>query len=129
MAKLTPGREAMNLYRHGTVPWDLTPSAVHQAARQDIRSREFNDWLRDERGRLDPKKPGYKQQLKQMPKRRRYGFLAHHVEKAADAAALIKLALEDQGAGRCSGEVNTLALYDNEDTLAAAYLLACEAGS
>ena len=126
MAKLTAKREAMNLYHHGTIKWDLTASAVHQAARQDIRSREFNDWLREKRERLNPKAPGYKQQLKQMPKRRRFGFLAHHVEKAADAAALIKLALEDQGAGRCSGEVNTLALYDNQDTLAAAYLLACE---
>ena len=69
------------------------------------------------------------QELKQLPKRRRYGFLAHHVEKAADAAALIKLALEDQQGGRHSAEVNTLALYDNEDSLAKAYVLACEAGS
>ncbi len=129
MPKLTAKREAMNLYHHGTVPWHLTPNTVHQAARQDIRSREFNTWLREERERLNPNAPGYKQELKQLPKRRRYGFLAHHVEKAADAAALIKLALEDQYAGRHSAEVNTLALYDNTDTLAAAYLLACEAGS
>ncbi len=129
MAKLTPGREAMNLYRHGTVKWDLTPNAVYQAARQDIRNHGFNTWLREERERLNPNAPGYKQELKQLPKRRRYGFLARHVEKAADAAALIKLALEDQYAGRHSAEVNTLALYDNTDTLAAAYLLACEAGS
>ena len=129
MPKLTAKREAMNLYRHGTVKWDLTPSAVYQAARQDIRSREFNTWLREERERLNPNAPGYKQELKQLPKRRRYGFLAHHVENAADAVALIKLALEDQYSGRHSAEVNTLALYDNQDTLAAAYLLACEAGS
>ncbi len=129
MPKLTPRREAINLYHHGTVKWKLTPNTVHQAARQDIKSHEFNTWLREERERLNPDAPGYKQQLKQLPKRRQYGFLARHVEKAADAAALIKLALEDQYAGRHSAEVNTLALYDNTDTLAAAYLLACEAGS
>ncbi len=129
MAKLTAKREAVNLYHHGTVKWDLTPSAVYQAARQDIRSHEFNTWLREERERLNPNAPGYKQQLKQLPKRRRYGFLSRHVEKAADAAEVLKLALEDQEAGRHSAEVNTLALYDTGDTLAAAYLLACEAGS
>ena len=129
MAKLTAKREAVNLYHHGTVPWNLTPNTVYQAARQDIRSREFNTWLREERERLDPKAPGYKHQLKQLPKLRRYGFLANHVKKAADAAEVLKLALEDQGAGRCSDAVNTVALYDNQDTLAAAYLLACEAGS
>ena len=61
MAKLTPAREAMNLYHHGTVPWRLTPNAVYQAARQDIRSREFNDWLREQRERLNPEAPGYEQ--------------------------------------------------------------------
>ena len=123
--KLTPGREAMNLYHHGTVQWKLTPNMVYQAAAQDIRSREFNAWLRGERGRLKRGSP----ECRQLPSRRRYGFLVRHVEKAADTAALIKLALEDQEGGRHSAEVNTLALYDNTDTLAAAYLLACEADS
>ncbi len=123
--KLTPGREAMNLYRHGTVKWDLTPNAVYQAAVQDIRSREFNAWLHAERRRLKRGSPEYKQ----LPNLRRYGFLARHVKKAADAAEVLKLALGDQEAGRCSEAVNTVALYDHQDTLAAAYLLACEAGS
>ncbi len=123
--KLTPGREAMNLFHHGTVKWDLTPNAVYQAAVQDIRSREFNAWLRGERKRLKRGSPEYKQ----LPNNRRYGFLAHHVKKAADAAEILKLALGDQEAGRCSEAVNTVALYDHQHTLAAAYLLACEAGS
>ncbi len=123
--KLTPRREAVNLYHHGTVKWDLTPNAVYQAAVQDIRSREFNTWLRAERRRLKRGSPEYKE----LPSRRRYGFLARHVKKAADAAEVLKLALEDPEAGRCSEAVNTLALYYNQDTLAAAYLLACEAGS
>ncbi len=71
MPKLTAKREAMNLYHHGTVKWHLTPNTVHQAARQDIRSREFNTWLREERERLNPNALGYKQELKQLPKRRR----------------------------------------------------------
>ena len=123
--KLTPGREAMNLYHHGTVQWKLTPNMVYQAAAQDIKSREFNAWLRVERRRLNRGSPEYKQ----LPSSRRYGFLARHVLKAADAAEVLKLALEDREAGRCAGEVNTLALYDNQDTMAAAYLLACEADS
>ncbi len=123
--KLTPGREAINLFHHGTVKWNLTPNAVLQAAVQDIRSREFNTWLRAERRRLKRGSPPYKQ----LPNLRRYGFLARHVKKAADAAEILKLALGDQEAGRCSEAVNTLALYDHQDTLAAAYLLACEAGS
>jgi hypothetical protein len=129
MPKLTPRREAMNLYHHGTVKWKLTPNTVHQAARQDIKSHEFNTWLREERERLNPDAPGYKQELKQLSKPRRYGFLARHVEKAADAAEVLKLALEDPEAGRCSEAVNTVALYDNPDALAKAYVLACEAGS
>ena len=51
------------------------------------------------------------------------------MHKAVDAAALLKLALEDRDAGRCSDAVNTLALYDNVDALAKAYALACEAGA
>ncbi len=121
--KLTPRREAMNLYHHGTVKWNLTPNAVYQAAAQDIKSHEFNVWLRGQRNRLNRDSPEYKQ----LPSARRYGFLACHVRKAADAAALLKLALDDQDAGRCSEAVNTLALYDNADALAAAYVLACEA--
>ncbi len=113
------------MFHHGTVKWDLTPNAVFQAAVQDIRSREFNAWLRAERRRLKRDSPDYKQ----LPNLRRYGFLARHVKKAADAAEVLKLALEDQEAGRCSEAVNTVALYDHQDTLAAAYLLACEAGS
>ena len=73
--------------------------------------------------RLSRDSPEYKQ----LPSVRRYGFLARHVRKAADATALLKLALEDQDAGRCSEAVNTLALYDNADALAKAYVLACEA--
>ncbi len=121
--KLTPRREAVNLYHHGTVKWNLTPNAVYQAAVQDIRSHEFNVWLRGQRRRLNRSSPEYKQ----LPSRRRYGFLACHVRKADGAAALLKLALEDREAGRCSEAVNTLALYDNADALAEAYVLACGA--
>ena len=121
--KLTPGREAVNLYHHGTVKWSLTPNAVYQAAVQDIRSHEFNAWLRGQRGRLNRGSPEYKQ----LPSSRRYGFLACHVRKAADAAALLKLALEDREAGRRSEAVNTLVLYDNADAQAKAYVLACGA--
>ena len=123
--KLTPRREAVNLYRHGTVKWNLTPNTVYQAAVQDIRSHEFNVWLRGQRGRLNRGSPEYKQ----LPSSRRFGFLACHVRKAADAAALLKLALEDREAGRRSEAVNTLALYYNADALAKAYVLACGAGT
>ncbi len=123
--KLTPRRQAVNLYHHGTVKWNLTSNVVYQAAVQDIRNHEFNIWLRGQRGRLNRGSPEYKQ----LPSSRQYGFLACHVRKAADAAALLKLALEDQEAGRRSEAVNTLALYDNADALAKAYVLACGAGA
>ena len=121
--KLTPRREAVNLYHHGTVKWNLTSNVVYQAAVQDIRNHEFNIWLRGQRGRLNRGSPEYKQ----LPSSRQYGFLACHIREAADAAALLKLALEDQEAGRRSESVNTLALYDNAEALAKAYVLACEA--
>ena len=121
--KLTPRREAVNLYHHGTVKWNLTSNVVYQAAVQDIRNHEFNIWLRGQRGRLNRGSPEYKQ----LPSSRQYGFLAYHIREAADAAALLKLALEDQEAGRRSESVNTLALYDNAEALAKAYVLACEA--
>ena len=122
---MTPQKEAVMLYHHGTVRWELTPNTVYRAAVQDIHNREFNKWLREARRRRKPGSPG----REQLPSGRRYGFLAKHVNKAGSAAALLKLALEDQKAGRCSQVLNTYALYDNGEALAKAHTLALEAGS
>ena len=50
--KLTPQREAVNLYHHGTLKWELTPNTIYQTAVRDLQSLEFNSWLRGERGRI-----------------------------------------------------------------------------
>ena len=128
--KLTPQREAMNLYRHGTLKWKLTPNTVYQTAVRDLQSSEFNMWLRGERGRIKEKHGKDSPDYKNLPKSRGYGFLAKHVNKVASPAALLKRALEDYEEGLARApNVNTLALYGDVDTLAKAYVLACEAGT
>lgn len=124
--KLTPQREAMSLYHHGTLEWNLTPGAVYQTAVRDLRNQEFNIWLRAERQKYDKESDQYKA----LPMGRGYGFLAKHVRKARTPAALLKFALEDYEEGLARAKnVNTLALYDNVDALGNAYVLACEAGT
>ena len=120
--KLTP---AMNLYHHGTEKWSLSPNVVYQTALQDLRSKNFNDRLAGDRRECQEKGEFTEQCLKALPPRRHYGFAGKHVRKANNAAELLKLALEDREAGTMSGNVNTLALYDNTGVLAKAYTLAC----
>ena len=124
--KLTPQREAINLYHHGTVKWDLTPNAVYQTAVRDLQSFEFNAWLRGERARYDKKSPDYKN----LPRSRGYGFSAQHVGKAQTPAMLLEFALQERKKGKAGAQnVNTLALYDDVDTLEKAYALALGTGT
>ena len=128
--KLTPQREAMSLFRHGTLKWKLTPNTVYQAAVRDLQSLEFNTWLRGERVRIKGKHGKDSPDYKGLPQSRGHGFLAKHVRKARTPATLLKLALEEREEGKDRAKnVNTLALYDNVDALAKAYVLACEAGT
>ena len=121
---LTPQREAMSLFRHGTVKWNLTPNTVYQTAVQDIKSREYNIWLRGQRWGYSPAS----EQYKRLGRARKYGFLPKHINKAASAAALLKRALEDRNEGTHKAKnVNTLALYDNPVALSKAYTLAVAA--
>ena len=110
--------------------WKLTPNVVYQTAVRDLQSLEFNTWLRGERGRIKEKYDKDSPDYKNLPQSRGYGFLAKHVRQARTPAALLKFALEDyeEGLARATN-VNTLALYDDVDTLAKAYVLACEAGT
>ena len=128
--KLTPQREAINLYRHGTLKWKLTPNVVYQTAVRDLQSWEFNTWLRGERGRIKEKYGKDSPEYKNLPQSRGHGFLAKHAGKASTSAALLKIALEDYEEGLARAKtVNTLALYDDVDALAKAYVLACEGGA
>ncbi len=128
--KLTPQREALNLYRHGTLKWKLTPNVVYQTAVRDLESLEFNIWLRGECGRIKEKHGKNSPDYKNLPQSRGHGFLAKHVRKARTPAALLKFALEEHEEGLARAKnVNTLALYDDVDALAKAYVLACEAGA
>lgn len=126
--KLTPQREAMNLYRHGTMKWNLTANVVYQTALLDLRSFEFNAWLRSERVRVEEKDGKDSLPYKNLPQSRRFGFLAKHIRKTQTPITLLKLALEDRDEGKARAKnVNTLALYDNVGVLAQAYTLAIAA--
>ncbi len=127
MQTLTPQREAMNLYHHGTVKWKLTPNVVYQTAVRDLQSFEFNAWLRGERARIEAEYGKKSPDYKSLPRSRGYGFLAQHVRKARTPAMLLKHALEEHKEGKARAQnVNTLALYDDADTLEKAYTLALE---
>ena len=126
--QLTPQREAINLYRHGTLKWNLTPNTVYQTAVRDLQSLEFNAWLRGERHRIKAKWDKDSPEYKALPMGRGYGFLAKHARKARTPATLLKFALEEREDGIARAKsVNTLALYDNVDVLAQAYNLAVTA--
>ena len=123
--KLTPQREAINLFTHGTLKWKLTPNAVFETAKRDLQSHEFNTWLRGERARIKRESDKNGLEYKRLPQSRKYGFLAKHVRKVRTPAALLKLALDERDEGPAGAvNVNTVALYDDVDTLTKAYVLA-----
>ena len=125
--KLTPKREAINLFRHGTLKWKLTPNVVYKTAERDLESLEFNSWLRGERARIVEKYTKKGPDYRNLPRQRGYGFLAKHVGKAQTPATLLKLALKECKDGKARAQnVNTLALYDDVDTQEKAYALALE---
>ena len=128
--ELTPQREAINLYRHGTLKWHLTPNAVFETAKRDLQSYEFNTWLRGERSRIKKAHGKDSPEYKNLPKSRGHEFLLKHVRKVRTPAALLKLALDDREEGLARAKnVNTLALYNDVDALAGAYRRACEAAA
>ena len=119
LPKMTPKRERLMLFKHGTVPWKLTPHVIYEAAKNDLRAKKVNAEIRRDRQQM-PKGPMAKATL------RRFAFLKAHVMEATTTGALIKKALTDREAGlaRAGDEVNTLAIYSDEDGLWAALGLA-----
>jgi hypothetical protein len=98
-ADLTPGRERLLLFEHGTRPWKLPPSAVLNTARNDLRKRGSG---------------------------RPFAFLRKHVRSAKSPADLLRRALHDRGTGLTAPRVETLTLYGDEQTLRHALKLANE---
>ncbi|MEE8252635.1 MAG: hypothetical protein V3R17_01745 [Hyphomicrobium sp.] len=119
LPKMTPKRERLMLFRHGTVPWKLTPHVIYEAAKNDLHAKKVNAEIRRDRQQM-PKGPMAKATL------RRFAFLKAHVTEATTPVALIKKALTDREAGlaRAGDEVNTLTIYSDEDSLRAALGLA-----
>jgi hypothetical protein len=118
--KLTPAREAMNLYHHGTEKWALTPNIVLETAKQDLRSRAYN-------ARLTIDEQDYETRglpTKGLGPRRKYGFSPVHVNRADTALELLEIALKDRAEGTTSQDVRTYALYDNVTVLTGALALA-----
>ncbi len=119
LPKMTPKRERLMLFKHGTVPWKLTPHVIHEAAKNDLHAKKVNAEIRRDRQQV-PKGPMAKATL------RRFAFLKAHVMASKSPDALIKKALTDRDSGlaRAGDEVNTLAIYSDEDGLWAALGLA-----
>ena len=99
MADLTPARERALLFEHGTRPWRLPSSAVLGAAQNDLRKRGSG---------------------------RPYAFLRKHVRPAKSPADLLRRALQDRESGLAAPRVETLTLYNDEQTLRQALELADE---
>ena len=94
---LTPVRERLLLFGHGTKPWKLPPSAVLGAAQNDLRKRGSGQC---------------------------YAFLRKHVRHAKSPADLLRRALQDRENGLAAPRVETLTLYNDEQTLRQALELA-----
>ncbi len=112
LPKMTPKRERLMLFRHGTVPWKLTPHVIHEAAKNDLHAKKVNAEIRRDRQQV-PKGPMGKATL------RRFAFLKAHVMEATTPEALIKTALahREEGLAQAGDEVNTLAIYSDEEGL------------
>ena len=113
MTKLTPERERLNLFQHGTIKWELTPNAVLETAKRDMRARAHNKAVRRERRKHAKGSPA----AKLIAKTRGYAFLSKHVQGAESAADLLRRAIEDRASGMASENVSTLALYTLGKTL------------
>jgi hypothetical protein len=117
---LTPERERMNLFLHGTIPWKLTPATILETAKADIRSREINAEIRRARQNFEPGSLG----RKSCGTIRKYAFLDQHVKASTTPADLLRAAIEDRASGFASENVNSLAIYSDKDGLWAALELA-----
>ncbi len=96
---LTPARERLMLFEHGTKPWKLPPSAVLSAAQNDLRK---------------------------CGSRRPYAFLRKHVRPAKSPTDLLRRALQDRDSGLAVARVETQTLYHDEQTLRRALELAVD---
>lgn len=110
------------LFKHGTVPWNLTPANLLRAAEQDIAVRESNTQIRREKKTL---KAG-NLPTKDLPRLRKYAFLSAHVRLAKNTSDLLRLALAGAEDGKGSLTVNTRAVYSDMGNLAQAYVMACK---
>jgi hypothetical protein len=120
VSKLTPKKERLNLFHHGTTKGSLTPNAVLQTAKHDLRTREHNKAIRRERRQYG--KGAYALTL--VGKTRGYAFLGRRVRDATSAVDLLRRVIEDRPAGETSERVETLALYTDGHTLWEALRLA-----
>ena len=118
--QLTPERERLNLFKHGTVPWKLTPATILETAKSDIRAKAINADMRKRRAALPVGSMG----RKLIGPLRRFAFVPAHVEFAATPGELLKRAIENRVAGRSAQNVNTLAIYSDGAGLWAALALA-----
>ena len=121
---LTPRREAINLFQHGTRTCGLTARAILQAAESDILRRSENRRIRAERTKLRAELGKKGPALDALPRCSDYAFIPRHVNKALTAADLLRLAIEDMAGGRTNAKhANTLRVYESEELLRAALQL------
>ena len=108
------------LLEHGTKPWRLPASAVLHTAKADIQLRDRK--RKNSQASRDLSLPGsehYDYELQH----RSYAFINGHVRSAADAADLLRRAIDDDNDWHVSTKVNTKILYGDKDLLRAALTL------
>lgn len=120
---LTPQRERVSLFRHGTKSFTLTPNAIVDAALSDIRARQFNREVRAMRADKEHYPKG-SEIRKQLPPLRKFAFLREHVAEHHKASEIISVALKDTTIANTSRDVETLMVYESEKKLRDALAIA-----
>lgn len=122
---LTPGGEAVQLWRHGTRLVDFTAKNILQAARSDVESWAYNKDLKQYRKQLRAQKKF--QELSACDKYLGYAFHVRHVNAAkGDVIALLNLALAERRGIHVtmSTKLSVIQMYENESRLEEALALA-----
>lgn len=123
--RLTPEQEKMNLLKHGTRPWRLSPANVVQAAEADLAAVIHNNKVRAERSRETDDRG-----IEADWRLRKLNFLDIHVIGQPNVVSVLESALEGQ-AGIMEAhdkegflKRDQVMLYESEDLLKASIELA-----
>ena len=121
--QLTPTRERISLFEHGTKAFEMPPGAIYHAAVTDIEHKTYNAGVYRQRATL--RADGHRKLASQIGPILKYAFLTRHVKEAETARDLLRLAVADREEGLADkGNMGRLHIYSDEGRLSEALKIA-----